>query len=201
MDMHWIDPAALPETVGAINSLIYNADGEIDGLVLDGDRLVHVPPHMAHELGPQRLRVGAPIRVRGVKPRRAHMIVAVSITADGRCVEDDEDGPDAHEPPPAPATMAVDIVGQVRLTLHAPRGEVCGALLEDGTVVRVWPRHNEGLAEYFEPGRRIEIWGQAFRRGGMQVVDVEHVAFIAESEEAAENFADERNGFGGLASA
>jgi hypothetical protein len=187
--MHWIDPAALPETLGTINSLIYNADGEVDGLILDGDRLVHVPPHMVQALGLQRLHVGAAIRVRGVKPRRADLIVAVSITADGRCVEDDEDGPEAHEAPPAPATMPVDIVGQVRLTLHAPRGEVCGALLEDGTVVRVWPRHNEGLAEYFEPGRRIEVWGPAFRRGGLQVVDVEHVALIAESEEAAEDFA------------
>jgi hypothetical protein len=193
MHMHWIDPAALPETIGAVNSLIYNADGEVDGLVLDGDRLVHVPPHMVHALGPQRLRVGAAIRVRGVKPRRADLIVAVSISADGRCVEDDEDGPEAHETPPAPATMPVDIVGQVRLTLHAPRGEVCGALLDDGTVLRIWPRHNEGLAEYFEPGRRIEVWGPAFRRGGVQTIAVEHVAFIAESEEAAEHFADERN--------
>ena len=192
--MHWIDPDALPATTGAINSVIYDAEGRVDGLVLDGDRLVHVPPHMAQALGPQRLRVGSKVSVRGVKPRRADMVVAVSISADGRCVEDDEDGPEAHEPPPAPQTMPADIVGQVRLTLHAPRGEVCGALLEDGTVVRVWPRHNEGLAEYFEPGRRIEVWGPAFRKGGAQVVDVEHVAFIAESEEAAEDFADERPG-------
>jgi hypothetical protein len=189
--MHWIDPDALPETLGGVNSLVYNADGEIDGVVLDGDRLVHVPPHMARALG-ARLRVGARIRVRGVKPRRAAMIVAVSVTADGHCVEDDEDGPEAHVPPPAPATMPVDLVGQVRLTLHAPRGEVCGALLEDGTVLRLWPRHNEALAEYFEVGHRIEVWGAAFRKGGTLVVDVEHVAFIAESEQAAEEFADER---------
>jgi hypothetical protein len=148
---------------------------------------------MAHALGVQRLRVGTMVSVRGVKPRGAQMVVAVSLCADGRCVEDDEDGPEAHEPPPAPATMPADIVGQVRLTLHAPRGEVCGALLEDGTVVRVWPRHNEGLAEYFEPGRRIEVWGPSFRKGRALVVDVDHVAFIAESEEEAEHFADERH--------
>jgi len=190
--MHWIDPDALPETAGAINTVIHDADGQVDGLVLDGDRFVHVPPHMAQALGPQRLRVGTMVSVRGVKPRRADMVVAVSICADGRCVEDDEDGPDAHDPPPPPATMPADIVGQVRLTLHAPRGEVCGALLHDGTVVRIWPRHNEALAEYFEPGRHIEVWGPAFRKGRALIVDVDHVAFIAESEEEAETFADER---------
>jgi hypothetical protein len=190
--MHWIDPDALPDTAGVINALIYDATGQVDGLVLDGDRLVHVPPHMAQALGPQRLRVGAMVHVRGVKPRGADMVVAVSLAVDGRCVEDDEDGPEAHEVPPPPATMPADVVGQVRLTLHAPRGEVCGALLDDGTVVRVWARHNEGLAQYFERGRRIEVWGPGFGKGGTQVVDVEHVAFIAESEEEAEHFADER---------
>jgi len=189
--MHWIDPDALPETTGAINAVIHDAQGQVDGLVLDGDRFVHVPPHMAQALGARRLRPGVAVSVRGVKPRRADMVVAVSLCVDGRCVEDDEDGPEAHEPPPPPATLPADIVGEVRLTLHAPRGEVCGALLEDGTVVRVWPRHNEALAEYFEPGRRIEVWGPAFRKAGARVVDVDHVAFIAESEEAAAQFADE----------
>ena len=79
------------------------------------------------------------------------------------------------------------------MTLFAPRGEVCGALLHDGTVVRVHPKGNAGLAEYFEPGRRIEVWGAAFRKGGARVVDVDHVAYIAESEDEAQAYADDHH--------
>ena len=185
--MHWIDPDGLPESTGTVNAVVYNAGGEIDGLVLDGDRLVHVPPWLAAALGPRRLRPGSGIAVRWIKPRNARLWVAVAITADGRCAVDD--GPDDHEPPPAPATQPMDIVGQVRLTLHAPQGEVCGALLDDGSIARVHPRHNEGLAEYFEPGRRIEVWGPGFRKGGVRVVDVDHVALIAETEDEAARLA------------
>jgi hypothetical protein len=187
--MHWIDPDSLPATTGTIDTLVYNPHGEVDGLVLDGDRLVHLPPHLAARAG-RRLKAGEAVEVRAIRPRGAPVLAAVAIDAGGRCFVDD--GPEGHHPPAPPPTRDADIVGSVRLTLHAPRGEVCGALLQDGTIVRLHPKGNAALAEYFEPGRRIEVWGPAFRKGGVQVVDVDHVAYIAESEDEAQSFADEQ---------
>jgi len=187
--MHWIDPDSLPATTGIIDTLVYNTHGELDGFVLDGDRLVHVPPHLAARAG-RRLKVGETVEVHAIRPRDADLLAAVAITVGGRRFVDD--GPEGHHPPAPPATRDADVIGNVRLTLHAPRGEVCGALLHDGTIVRLHPKGNAALAEYFEPGRRIEAWGPAFRRGGTLVVDIDHVAYIAESEDEAQSFADER---------
>lgn len=189
--MHWIDPDALPATTGQVDSLIYNPHGELDGFVLDGDRLVHVPPHFGASLH-KRLKVGANVSVRGIKPRGADLLAAVAIDIDQRRFVDD--GPGGHAPPHPPSTKPADVVGSVRLTLFAPRGEVCGALLQDGTIVRVHPKGNESLAEYFAPGRRLEVWGPAFRKGGVQVVDVDHVAYVAESADEAQSFADDHAG-------
>ncbi len=186
--MHWIDPDALPETRGLVESLIYNPRGELDGFVLDADRLVHLAPHFAATLR-KRLRIGQRVEVRGIKPREAQLLAAVAVDIEGRRFVDD--GPDGHEPSEAPATRPVDIVGNVRLTLFAPRGEVCGALLDDGTIVRLHPKGNAGLADYFAPGRRIEVWGPGFRKGGALVIDVDHVADIADSEDEAQSFADD----------
>ena len=185
--MHWIDPDALPETQGVINFLVYNPHGELDGFVLDGERLVHVPPHLGTRLG-RRAAVGAAVRVRAIKPRDAAVLVGVAVEIDGRLFTDD--GPQGHPHAAAPASKPADVIGNVRLTLFAPRGEVCGALLDDGTVVRLHPKGNEGLAEYFAPGGRIEVWGPAFRKAGTRVIEVEHVAFVAESEDAAQAPAD-----------
>ena len=186
--MHWIDPDALPATTGHVESLIYNPHGELDGFVLDGDRLVHVPPHFAATVR-KRLNAGTAVSVRGIKPRDADLVAAVAIDVDGKRFVDD--GPDGHAPPEPPRTKPVDVIGSVRLTLFAPRGETCGALLQDGTIVRVHPKGNADLADYFARGRRIEVWGPAFRKGGTLVVDVDHVAYLAESEDEAASFADD----------
>jgi hypothetical protein len=186
--MHWIDPDALPETQGTVDTLIYNAQGELDGFVLDGDRLVHVPPHFAARMA-RRLKSGEPVSVWAIKPRNAHLLAAVAVSVSGKRYVDD--GPDGHDAPHPPSTKPADVIGSVRLTLVAPRGEVCGALLQDGTIVRLHPKGNAELAPYFERGRRIEVWGPAFRKGSVQIVDVEHVAYIAESEDEAQTFADD----------
>jgi hypothetical protein len=71
--MYWIDPDCLPETKGTVERFVVNRKGLIDGIVLDcGDRakLVHVPPHLGPEIE-SALRPGEPVRVRGVRPRRA----------------------------------------------------------------------------------------------------------------------------------
>ena len=87
--MHWIDPACLPETRGRVTQFLLNPRGDIDGLILNGDLQVHVPPHLGRELV-RRVAVGDRIRVRGVKPRRAEMIAAVQLTGrDGVDIVDD----------------------------------------------------------------------------------------------------------------
>jgi hypothetical protein len=48
------------------------------------------------------------------------------------------------------------------MALHGPRGEVNGALLEDGTVLRLPPAEAERFATLLQPGRTVVAEGSEF---------------------------------------
>src|SRR5581483_5559691 len=141
--MHWIDPACLPETQGLVERFIINRHGEVEGVLLAGTKgtsmLICTPPHMAAEIE-AHVQVGDTISVRGVRPRAADVFAAVALTAgSGVAIIDngpgDEDGRGARRRGNQPIRMEAE--GVVRLSLFGPKGELRGALLEDGTVIRI----------------------------------------------------------------
>src|SRR5262249_38276037 len=144
--MHWIDPNCLPETRGTVDGFIVNRHGEVDGLLLTGPRptslLVCTPTHLAAAIEAQ-VKCGDTICVRGVRPRQADIVAAVALTTENGVVIVD-DGPaneDEHEPPHRDGKpQRTEAEGVVRLSLHGPKGELRGALLEDGIVIRIGPK-------------------------------------------------------------
>lgn len=173
--MHWVDPLSLPESRGAVAVHLYNLHGEPDGFILDGGQQVHVPPHVTAHLE-RATEVGKQISVRGVKPKGTDLLNALLVAiASGKQIADD--GPQDHEHPAQSETKAAHFLAKVASTLFAPKGEVCGARLEDGPHIRVHPKGNAGLVGYFGPARDIEVWDQAFKKASARVIDVKHVAF------------------------
>jgi hypothetical protein len=179
--MHWIDPDCLPETQGAVEGFIMNRHGEIDGVLLAGTRqtplLVCTPPHMAAEME-AAVEIGETIRVRGVRPRRADIIAAVALTAsNGETIIDngpgDEDENEARHRGGKPSRM--DAEGVVRLSLFGPRGELRGALLEDGTIVRIGPKEAAPLAELLCPGSLIAVRGDGLQTKHGRVIAAQEV--------------------------
>jgi hypothetical protein len=169
--MHWIDPEYLPETTGTFERFIANPDGALDGLVLrNGGRsvLVHFPPHMQAAIEPA-VHPGDEIRIRGVRPRGADVIAAVSvITPDGRSILDH--GPDRGKEPERDRKKAEDrndsrteLTGRVRSSLFGPKGELRGALLDDGTVVRIGAKEAKRFAALLAPGATLAVRGAALR--------------------------------------
>ena len=81
--MHWIDPESLPEVRGTVRNFLLNPEGDVDGFVLGGRTLrqVHVPPHLSRHLA-RHVAPGDKVRIRGVKPRGADMIAAISLTTE-----------------------------------------------------------------------------------------------------------------------
>jgi hypothetical protein len=185
--MHWLDPNALPVVKGRVAQFTINRRGDVDGVLLEDDRQVHVPPHMGAAL--ERLvGVGDAIEARYVKPRGADLFAAVSVSnAAGKTLVDQgpppKHGPDGH--PKAPrkerATKPIDVAGRVRTTLYAPKGEVCGAILDNGAQVRVDPKANADLAPYFARDSEIHVWGEGLKRKGITLVDVHEIAYIRDS--------------------
>ncbi|MEK7912443.1 hypothetical protein AAB988_09305 [Burkholderia contaminans] len=180
--MHWIDPACLPETRGRVTQFLLNPHGDIDGLILNGDLQVHVPPHLGRELV-RRVAVGDRIRVRGVKPRRAEIIAAVQLTGrDGVDIVDD--GP-AHAAPPKPthaARQPMESSGEVAFALHGPKGEVNGALLTSGVALRVPPHAAEALHEYLRPGVHVQAWGHGVVTPHGTTLDVSEIAELVDAD-------------------
>ncbi|KVD35336.1 hypothetical protein WS61_28030 [Burkholderia sp. ABCPW 11] len=180
--MHWIDPACLPETRGRVTQFLLDPHGEIDGLILNGDLQVHVPPHLGRELA-RHVAVGDRIRVRGVKPRRAAMIAAVQLTGrDGVDIVDD--GP-AHAAPPKPTHAArepMEASGEVAFALHGPKGELNGAVLTSGVALRVPPHATDALHDYLRPGIHVQAWGHGVVTRHGTTLDVNEIAELVDAD-------------------
>jgi hypothetical protein len=178
--MHWVDPAQLPLVIGIIERFIVNGQGDIDGLVLNigasTTKLVHFPTHMGEDVR-TALKQGDPVAVRGVKPRDADIIAAVSLEcSDG--IEIIDRGPPKHAAPASrpfrPSPMSAS--GTVRLTLFTPKGKVRGALLDDGTILRMALAQAEQIAERLRPRVHIEVDGAGRETEYGRVIEVHHVA-------------------------
>jgi hypothetical protein len=177
--MHWIDPEHLPPVSGKIDRFICNFTGQYDGFILMGANdnlsLVDVPPHLGTELK-RTFRLGDFVVVRGVRPRRADLIAAISIEgSDGKLVVD-SGPPKERSNEEELATRPVSVSATVRLTLFSPKGEPRGAILDDGTVLRLGPKEASQWIERLKPGAVTAARGHAIEAAGSLVVQVEEIA-------------------------
>jgi hypothetical protein len=162
--MHWIDPESLPEVAGTLERFVLNPHGEVDGFVMKDERaviLVHTPPHMESKIT-RHISPGDKVRVRGVRPRGAELLAAVAVTtADGREIIDE--GPDHGRKHPKVKHEPMSAEGRVELSLFGPKGELRGALLSDGTILRVGPKEAEHFAALLAPGAKLAARGDGLK--------------------------------------
>jgi len=182
--MHWIDPASLPQTEGILTQWILSPHGELEGFVLNGKDQVHFPPHLSKKTS-KLFELGDTVRVRGIKPRGAEMIVALSLSnVEGKEIVDR--GPEHEKHAPAQnKRKPLEIAGVVSLALRGPRGEIRGALLEDGTALWIPPHAADALSEYLDPGIAIRAWGPGLKSKKGRAIDVESIAHDIAPEDSA----------------
>jgi len=175
--MHWIDPNSLPEVAGTLERFVLNPHGEVDGFVMNGQMqtpiLVHTPPHLEGELT-GNVKAGDKIRVRGVRPRGADVLAAVAVTGEsGRQIVDK--GPDHDRKHPKIEHQKMQLEGTVRLSLFGPKGELRGALLADGTIIRIAPKEAEHLTKLLIPGAKIAVSGDGIETQHGRVVQASEI--------------------------
>lgn len=172
--MHWIDPDHLPETRGIVRTLVLNPHGLLDGLLLDDDTEIHVAPHLSGQLLP-RIRPGEQVTVRGLRHRGIPLIVALAVTpARGRTVVDEGPG---HEKLPKHLEGKRErwgYSGVVERLLHGPKGDIHGALLDDGVILRFPPHAAQGVK--LREGQAVDVEGAWFESRHGTVIDVDHLA-------------------------
>jgi hypothetical protein len=184
------DPQQLPAYSGQIQQFTLTQRGDIDGLILVDGTEVKTPPHLSTELA-YSVKTGDTVTVHGLRAAALPLVQAVSITdeANGRTVVDNgppgpgrgrgaPPSPPALGPGTAPSSQAAPISGlteaqgRVRMTLHGWQGEVNGALLDDGTVLRLPSPEAYRFASLLQPGQTVVAGGGGFANAIGKVLEV-----------------------------
>jgi hypothetical protein len=182
--MHWIDPDHLPEIIGTVDQLLVNKHGEADGFLLTNGEEVHVPPHLSARLLPE-VRPGSKVKVRGVRPRGVQMVAAVAIDAPKGRIPDE--GPDAREDDGAfekAKHRPMSAQGIVKRSIHGPKGETRGAVLEDGRIIRLPPHEAERFSDLLAKGAKISVFGEGATTSFGTVVEAREIGASAETMKA-----------------
>lgn len=189
--MHWLDPDFLPEISGTFERFLINPHGDADGMILSDGTEVHFPPHLSAELRAALKGDRPVVKVRGVRPRGCDLVAAVAIeTMDGRRIVDNgprekhgkEERPKKHSAKPKHSPMLT--AGTIRRVLHGPRGELRGALLDNGTIVRVRPHEAHCISHLLSPGRWIEVRGGGLSSELGTVIEVREIHSSGDEAEA-----------------
>jgi hypothetical protein len=183
--MHWLDPDHLPEISGTFERFLLNPHGDADGMILSDGTEVHFPPHMSAELC-ATIRPGErpEVRIRGVRSRNGSLIAAIAIeTMDGKRIVDngppkkhaEKERPSKDGPKPKHEKMQAE--GRIRHVLHGPKGEARGALLEDGTIIRIPPHE----AERIVVGARLAVRGDGLTNSIGTVIEAHEIGASEET--------------------
>ena len=150
--------------------------GDVDGLILADGTEVHFPPHLSTQLV-YAVKPGDAVTMRGLKALGVPLVAAVSITNDGSRQSVIDNGPGFGRGPKGPreAVQPTSVQGRVQRALHGPRGEVNGAMLDDGTILRLPPPEAERFAALLAPGQTIAAQGDGLVTPMGRVVEVQAI--------------------------
>jgi hypothetical protein len=158
------DSSQLPESRGIVRQYTLTPRGDVDGLILNDGTEVKVPKHLSAQVV-FAIRPGDQVSIRGLRARAIPLIDAASITnvATGKTVVDN--GPDRRGYEQAYS-------GRIAAVLHGKRGEVNGALLDDGTMLRLPPPEAERFDSWLRTGQMVSVRGEILDTALGKVIDV-----------------------------
>jgi hypothetical protein len=165
---------AAPPPSASVARYTLTPHGDVDGLLLGDGTEVHFPPHMSAQLV-YAVKPGDAVTVRGLKAYSIPLIDALAISNDasGQTVVDR--GPDRGPRAVAFADQMMSAQGRVQAVLHGKRGEVNGAILEDGTILRLPPPEAQRFATFLTPGQSINAQGSGLVTPLGRVIDVQTI--------------------------
>ncbi|WGS24053.1 MULTISPECIES: hypothetical protein [unclassified Bradyrhizobium] len=165
------DSSQLPESRGRVKQYTLTPRGDVDGLILTDGTEVKLPPHLSAQVV-YTIRPGDEVSIRGMRARAIPLVDAASVTnvATGRSVAD-------NGPPRGPERGGTQQTfnGRIAAALHGKRGEVNGALLDDGSQLRLPPPEAERFADWLQPGQMVSVRGELLDTGLGRVVDVQAI--------------------------
>ncbi|WP_279356894.1 hypothetical protein [Methylobacterium indicum] len=159
------DPGTLPETKGTVKQYTLTPRGDVDGLILADGTEVKLPPRLSGAVV-FTVRPGDAVSVRGMRARALPLI-------DGAQIRNQATGATLVTlGGPEPAAGETVMSGRIAALLHGRRGEVNGALLDDGTTLRLPPHEAARLSATLQAGQPVSLRGMVTRSPLGTVVEV-----------------------------
>ncbi|HYA80032.1 MAG TPA: hypothetical protein VED87_03775 [Methylocystis sp.] len=152
------------ETRGRVERFTITPQGEIDGFLFAGGQQAYLSSDLAHALG-AAVRPGDMVIVKGYRSPAAPVIIVLEVRdlRDRALVAPSAPAAlkTAHsaEAPPRPARAAT-LKEKVRSTLYGPVGDVTGAILQNGELLRLAPQTTNRAEILLSPGVSIEAQGR-----------------------------------------
>jgi hypothetical protein len=175
------DLQQLPETRGTVQRFTLTPRGDLDGFLLADGTDVHLPPHLSTQLA-AAVRQGDAVSVRGYRSGAVPLVVAAAVTdlANNQTVVDRGPPPPGFGPPPplppgvpAPGAQQMSLNGRVQTSLYGPAGDLNGAALDDGTIVRLPPPVAYQFASLLAAGQTVTVQGWALSTPYGRVVEAQ----------------------------
>jgi hypothetical protein len=171
----------LPQFTGTMARYTLTPRGDVDGFTLNDGTEVKVPKHLSAQVV-YAIKPGDAITVRGQKAYNMPLIDAVVISNDASGLTVVDRGPRAM----AWADQPISAQGRVQAVIHGKRGEVNGAILEDGTTLRLPPPEAERFAALLVPGQNVDAQGSGLVTPLGRVIDVQAIGQIGMQLSAVE---------------
>jgi hypothetical protein len=124
------------------------------------------------------VKPGDTVVIHGLRAAALPLVQAISITdeATGRMVVDNgRPGPERGPAAVTPLSGLTEVRGRVRMSLHGAQGEVNGALLDDGTVLRLPPPEAYRFSTLLQPGHVLVADGVGFATAIGKVFEVQEM--------------------------
>lgn len=179
------DPQAFPASRGEVERLTLTPRGDIDGFILKDGTEVKAAPDLSTQIA-FAVKPGDRITVHGLKAAALPLVAAVSITDEStyRTITDSSAATATPPPRPAPPSRGgpaqpssplSETRGRVRMALHGPQGELNGALLENGAILRFPPDQGVQLTAMIQPHQPVVAEGTTMTNSWGTVVDVRQI--------------------------
>lgn len=176
----WFDPTQLPRFTGTVERYVPSPAGGFDSLILREGVQILFPAETGEAIR-RAVPQGRPILAWGIRARSAAVITMLAWAPTA------EEEPRFVERPSwwsgafARGQTRIAVHGTVRQPLHDSRGEVTGALLEDGTVVRVPAEVAQGRGDLFRQGARLAATGWGVEGEGGRALAAEAIGETPEA--------------------
>jgi hypothetical protein len=155
------DRATQATTVhGTVSQYMMNPDGLVDGVLLSDNTIVRFPPHLSQQLV-QTVKPQDLVSVDGfIEDQGTIHATTITNPASQKSVADTPPSPQNPPPGPGPEVrQPISANGTIKVLTHAARGEIDGAVLDNGTIVHFPPPVGTQYANLFQVGAPLAAVG------------------------------------------